>query len=151
MTCPSNNLNAMDCQAQESDCPMDPKDDNRRKEERFSMNDSVYVVVNTRPQTLGQVVEISSTGMAFTFVDIDAASKRLVDQPNLRMDLFAGGKGFFAKDLAGRLVSKIESVPAPAFSSFSIKRVGIQFEDLTLPQQVQVNHIVRLQNRESGS
>lgn len=151
MSCHSNNLKETEFQDQGNDCRRDTQDDNRRKEERFSVSDSVYVVVDTRPQTLGQVVEISSTGMAFTFVDIDAVSNRLVGQSNLRMDLFAGGKGFFAKGLAGRLVSKIESAPAPAFSSLSIKRVGVQFEDLTLPQQVQVNHIIRLQNRRSDS
>lgn len=151
MPCHSNILIETEHPDQGSDCRMDLKDDNRRKEKRFSVNESVYVVINTQPQTLGQVVEISSTGMAFTFVDIDAVSKRLVDQPTLRLDLFAGGKGFFAKDLACRLVSKVENASVSALSSLSIKRVGVQFEDLTLPQQVQVNHIVRLQNRSSES
>ncbi len=123
--------------------------DNRRKEERFLMSDSIYVVLDTQPQTLGQVVEISSTGMAFTFVDIDAVSQRLADQTNLRMDLFAGGKGYCAKGLVGRVVSKIESAPTPSFSSLSIKRIGVEFEDLTVSQQVQVNQIVRFQHRPS--
>ena len=147
----ANHATGLDGRDKGSKYYMESKMDNRRKEERFSMSDSVYVVVNTNPQTLGQVVEISSTGMAFTFVDIDAVSKRLAEQGHLRMDLFAGGKGFFAKGLAGRLVSKIESAPSPAYSSLFIKRVGVQFEELTLPQKVQVNHIVRLQNQRSES
>ena len=130
---------------------MSAKADNRRKEERFTVSESVYVVINTQPQTLGQVVEISSTGMAFTFVDIDSVSKRLADLSNLSMDLFAGGRGYFAKGLAGRLVSKIENEPTPTITSLSIKRVGVQFEALTLPQQVQLNHIVRLHNQSAES
>jgi c-di-GMP-binding flagellar brake protein YcgR len=120
--------------------------ENRRKEARFSVSDSVYVIINTEPQTLGQMVEISTSGLAFTFVDLNGASKRLSEQVTLRMDLFAGGKGFFIKDLTCRLVSKIENVSDQSRSSLTIKRVGVQFENLTLPQQVQVNHLVKRQD-----
>lgn len=120
--------------------------ENRRKEARFSVSDSVYVVINTEPQTMGQMVEISTSGLAFTFVDLNEASKRLSEQATLRMDLFAGGKGFFIKDLACRLVSKIENVSGQSISSLTIKRVGVEFEALTLPQQVQVNHLVQRQD-----
>jgi hypothetical protein len=120
--------------------------ENRRKEARFSVCDSVYVVINTEPQTLGQMVEISTSGMAFIFVDLNKASKRLSAQATLRMDIFAGGKGFFIKDLACRLVSKIENVPDQSLSSLTIKRVGVEFENLTLPQQVQINHLVKRQD-----
>jgi hypothetical protein len=120
--------------------------ENRRKEARFSVADSVYVVINTEPQTMGQMVEISTSGLAFTFVDLNSASKRLSEQATLRMDLFAGGKGFFIKDLACRLVSKIENVSGQSISSMTIKRVGVEFEALTLPQQVQINHLVQRQD-----
>ncbi len=117
--------------------------DNRRKQKRVSVKDSVYVVIDTQPQTMGQMVEISSTGMAFTFVDLDAVSSRLASRSTMRLDLFAGGKGFFVKDLSCRLVSKIENASTHPLSSLSIKRVGVKFEELSLPQQVQINHLVR--------
>lgn len=120
--------------------------ENRRKEARFSVSDSVYVVINTEPQTLGQMVEISTSGLAFTFVDLNEASNRLSAQTTLRMDLFAGGKGFFIKDLACRLVSKIENVSDQSLSSLTIKRVGVEFENVTLPQQIQINHLVERQD-----
>jgi hypothetical protein len=121
-------------------------EDNRRKEQRFLVEDSLYVVIGTKPQTLGQVVEISSTGMAFTFVDIEDASLRLSKQSILHVDLFAGGRGVFVKDLACKLVSKIEDATDPSLSALSIKRVGVHFEDLSLTQQIQINHLVRRQN-----
>ncbi len=119
---------------------------NRRKDDRVSVADSIYVIIDTKPQTLGQVVEISSTGMAFTLVDINAVSKRLAKQAILNLDLFAGGKGFFVKDVECRLVSKIEKVSAPALSSLPIKRLGVKFEGLSVPQQVQINQLVRRQH-----
>lgn len=117
--------------------------DNRRREERVSVSDSVYVVVNTQPETMGQMVEVSSSGLAFTFVDLDSASKRLIEQTALRIDLFAGGQGHFIKDLPCRIISKIENVSSHPLSALSIKRVGVAFEALTLPQQVQINHLVK--------
>ncbi len=116
---------------------------NRRRDDRVSVADSIYVIIDTEPQTMGQVVEISSTGMAFTLVDLNAVSKRLANQAVVNLDLFAGGKGFFVKNVECRLVSKIEKVSAPSLSSLPIKRVGVKFEGLSVPQQVQINQLVR--------
>jgi hypothetical protein len=120
--------------------------ENRRKEARVSVAESVYVVINTEPQTLGQMVEVSTSGLAFTFVDLNNTSKRISEQTTMSVDLFAGGKGLFIKDLICRLVSKIENVSDPSLSSLTIKRVGIEFENLTLPQQVQINRLVKRQD-----
>ncbi len=125
-----------------SQCPLQ----NRRKDDRVSVMDILYVIIDTKPQTMGQVVEISSTGMAFTFVDIDDVSKRLAQKDTLTLDLFAGGKGFFVKDVSCRLVSKIEKVSSSPAASHSINRVGVEFEGLSVPQQVQINQLVRRHN-----
>jgi len=92
---------------------------------------------------MGQVVEISSTGMAFTFVDLDAVSNRLADQSTLNLDIFVGGMGFSVKNVTCRMVSKVENASAPALSALSIKRVGVKFEALSIPQQVQINQLVK--------
>jgi hypothetical protein len=118
---------------------------NRRKEARFSVCDSVYVVINTEPQTLGQMVEISVGGLAFTLVDLNEVSKRLAEQAMLSIDLFVGGKGLFIQDLACRIVSEIENVSNPSHTLLTIKRVGVEFENLTLPQQIKINHLVQRQ------
>lgn len=122
-------------------CPIQ----NRRKDDRVSVIDNLYVIVDTQPQTMGQVVQISSTGMAFTFVDLNAVSGHLAKQDALSLDLFAGGKGFFLRQVACRLVSKIEEVSASSNPSLSIKRIGVEFRNLTIPQQVQINQLVRRQ------
>ena len=119
--------------------------DNRRKVKRISLDDSLYAIVDTSPQTMGQVVEISSTGLAFTFVEIGDVSERLAERSSIQLDLFEGGRGFFARGLVCRLVSEIENEPVTPFKSFAIKRVGVEFESLTLPQQVKINRLVRRQ------
>ena len=121
--------------------------DNRRKEARVAIDDNVYVVIDTKPQMMGQMVEISSRGMAFTFVDLDAVSQRLKDQADLRLDLFAGGKGYFIRNLPCRVVSKIDEDHSNSMASVLIKRVGVEFESLTLPQQVQINALIRRHNK----
>ena len=118
---------------------------NRRKEERTAVDDNVYVVVNTKPEMMGQMVEVSSTGMAFTFVDLDCVSQRLKGRQDLRVDFFAAGKGYFIRDLPARLVSAVDKPSASSISSLSIKRIGVEFVTLSLSQQVQVNSLIRRQ------
>lgn len=121
--------------------------DNRRKEARIAIDENVYVVIDTKPQMMGQMVEISSRGMAFTFVDLNSVSQRLEDQADLKLDLFAGGKGYFIRDLPCRVISKIDEDPSNSRVSVLIKRVGVEFESLTLPQQVQINALIRRHNK----
>jgi hypothetical protein len=120
--------------------------DNRRKEQRTTVDDNVYVVIDTQPEMMGQMVEISSTGMAFTFVDLDSVSQRLKNRDVVHMDFFAAGKGYFIRDLPARLVSNTESPSANAISSLMIKRVGVEFTTLSVSQQVQVNSLIRRQH-----
>ena len=134
-------------------------EDNRRKESRTLVDDNVYVVIDTTPEMMGQMVEISSTGMAFTFVDLDAVSSRLSGRRDLRMDLFAAGKGYFIRDLPARLVSTIETAghgslaktPQGSIASIMIKRIGVEFGSLSLSQQVQINSLIRRQNEAAAS
>ncbi len=112
---------------------------NRRKEERMPVIESVYVVVDSHPQVMGQMVEISSGGLAFTFVDLDAVSQKLKNSSRLRVDLFEGGRGYVIRDLPCRLVSKTNRSAPSSFSSLTIKRIGLEFQGVSLPQQVQIN------------
>lgn len=120
---------------------------NRRKEERTAVDDNVYVVVNTNPEMMGQMLEISSTGMAFTFVDLDSVSQRLVGREDLRMDFFAAGKGYFIRDLPARLISAVDNPSPNTISSLMIKRIGVEFVTMSLSQQVQINSLIRRQSK----
>jgi len=119
---------------------------NRRKENRTAVDENVYVVIDTQPEMMGQMVEISSTGMAFTFVDLDSVSQRLKNRRDVRMDLFAAGKGYFIRNLPARLISNIDTPTANAISSLMIKRIGVEFASLSVSQQVQINSLIRRQN-----
>ncbi len=119
--------------------------ENRRKEERIITNENIYVVIDTTPQMLGQLVEISVSGLSFTFVDLEHASQRLMNQTALNLDLFAGGKGYFVKNLPCRMKSRLENHPVSTNASPQIIRVGVEFEDLTLQQQIQINALIRKQ------
>jgi pantothenate kinase len=119
---------------------------NRRKENRTAVDENVYVVIDTQPEMMGQMVEISSTGMAFTFVDLDSVSQRLKNRRDVRMDLFAAGKGYFIRNLPARLISNIDTPTANAISSLMIKRIGVEFAALSVSQQVQINSLIRRQN-----
>ncbi len=122
---------------------------NRRKEERVPVDENVYVVIDTQPQMMGQMVDISSTGMAFNFVDLDSVSQLLMGRANFNIDIFAAGKGFFIRNLPVRLISTVD-LPSPnAISSLIIKRIGVEFISLSIAQQVQINSLIKRQGDET--
>jgi hypothetical protein len=86
--------------------------------------------------------------MAFTFVDLDCVSQRLKGQEDLRVDFFAAGKGYFIRDLPARLISAVDKSSTSSISSLAIKRIGVEFVTMSLSQQVQINSLIRRQNRQ---
>jgi len=128
---------------------MGVSDENRRREKRTSIDQNVYVVVDTQPEMMGQMVEISSTGMAFNFVDLDSVSQLLSGRDDLRIDLFAAGKGYFMRDLPARVVSAVDTPSPNAISSLIIKRIGLKFVAPSLSQQIQINSLINWQNQQA--
>jgi hypothetical protein len=117
-------------------------DSNRRRQDRIATNANIYVVVHTNPQMLGQMVEISISGLSFTFVDLENVSEKVMNHTRFNLDLFGGGRGYFIKNLNCRLKSRIETHPGGTNDS-QIIRVGVEFENPTLPQQIQINALIR--------
>lgn len=116
---------------------------NRRKEDRMPFHDNVYVVIDTQPEMMGQMVELSSTGMAFTFMDLEVASRKLSGRDYLHVDLFAAGKGYFLRNLPARIVSNIGTSAENEQSSLKVRRIGVEFVQPTLAQQVRINSLIR--------
>ena len=116
---------------------------NRRKEDRMPFHDNVYVVIDTQPEMMGQMVELSSTGMAFTYMDIEVASRKLIGRDYLHVDLFAAGKGYFLRNLPARIVSNIGTSAENDQSSLKVRRIGVEFVQPTLAQQVRINSLIR--------
>jgi len=117
--------------------------DNRRKEQRTAFDDNVYVVIDTKPEMMGQMIEISSTGLAFTFVDLEAASQRLSGLDFLHLDLFAAGRGYFLRQLPVRIVSHTSTCSTGGISAPRIRRIGVAFVRPSLAQQTQINKLIR--------
>ncbi|MCP4746684.1 MAG: PilZ domain-containing protein [Desulfobacteraceae bacterium] len=117
--------------------------DNRRREDRIIIDNSIYVVINTEPRMMGQIVDISNNGLAFTYVDLEVICRKLEKKKSVKIDLFAGGNGYLLRNLNCKLVSKINKIKPSAFSCLLIQRVGVQFEDLSLPQREQIEMFLK--------
>lgn len=118
---------------------------NRRKEQRVPVTENVYVVIDTQPKMMGQMVDISSTGMAFNFVDLNSVSQLLNGRHDIEVDVFAAGKGFFIRNMPARLISLVDISSNNVISSMKIKRIGVEFVSPSIAQQVQINTLVRRQ------
>ncbi len=121
----------------------DKSEQNRRKEDRMLFHDNVYVVIDTQPEIMAQMVELSSTGMAFTYLDLEVASSKLSGRDYLHVDLFAAGKGYFLRHLPARIVSNIGTRVEKDPASIKVRRVGVEFVQPTLAQQIRINSLIR--------
>jgi hypothetical protein len=126
----------------------------RRAEARWKVNDEFYVIVDARPQMMGQLLEISSKGLAFKFFDMDAISNDLEDRANLTINIFHGGHGYLAEQIHCRLISRTNREIGNTFCLTPVKRIGLQFVHLTAPQQERVKVLLdthpSLENRRSA-
>jgi len=120
--------------------------ENRRKEHRTVVNQNVYVVLKTTLEIMGQLIEISSTGMVFTFIDLEGISQHLNNVDKVQMDIFAEGKGYLLRNVSGRVVSMTQSLPSSVASSMIIMRIGVEFTGISVAQQIQINRLIRRQD-----
>ncbi|MBR9980214.1 MAG: PilZ domain-containing protein [Desulfatitalea sp.] len=125
--------------------------ENRRKVARKVFGDNVYVVIDTQPEILGQLIEISATGMAFSFVDLGAASQRLGGREHLKIDLYAAGKGHYIRFLTARVVSNTVTCTDEFIPALPIRRIGVEFLQPTIAQQVQINLLSRRHTHAASS
>ncbi len=116
----------------------------RRRSERLSVNDGMYVVFRPSFTPLGRVVDISEEGIALEYVQIELDSFPLQGLSNKEIDLFTVAGRFYLKRLPCKISYDIlhelnqEGLP----STISTRRCGLEFCGLTEVQKVQLEQFV---------
>ena len=109
----------------------------RRKHRRFSISDGAFVALRPHYQRIGQVVDISMGGLAFTYM----ADQESPNQ-SFEADIFLAGRAFSWQGVPFKTISDCES-HRNAFSSIKMRRSGLQFGELTPQQQVQLECFIQ--------
>jgi hypothetical protein len=110
----------------------------RRKHKRFQAPKGLFAGFRPGYTKMGSVVDMSSNGLAFRYVDGE-------DHPSgTYMDIFMIGDVFHLGEVSVKVISDIEVVGGKS----SIRRCGVQFGELTDIQMFQLQKFI--QDRTTG-
>jgi hypothetical protein len=109
----------------------------RRKHRRFPATKNTFVALRPEYIIIGQVKNISTEGLAFTYM---ADGKR--PSQSLNLDIFLVDRTFLLEKVPFTTISDVARDGIP-FSSLTIRECTIQFADLTPHQKEELEHFVR--------
>ncbi len=97
----------------------------RRKHKRFSVSKGAFVALRPHYVKVGQVIDISTRGLAFTYMADEKRPNR-----SFELDMFLADQAFYLQEVPFRTISDFHSDGIP-FSSIEMRRMGVQFGNLT--------------------
>ena len=112
----------------------------RRKHKRFQVEPGVVALLTPRwphPTMVGDVLDISSNGLALRYIADEAPSDRLSSE----LTLVSPEHSFRLAKLPIRAVSDFEIAKVP-FSFAAPRRLGLQFGELTQDQTSQLEYLI---------
>lgn len=116
----------------------------RRKYRRFKVKHPAFVVFNTQPTRLGEILEVSMNGLSFRYM-VD--SEELVNQSR-ELDILFGDDDFYLDRLPFSTVSDRLSNNGLPFSTMIMRRRGVQFGEISETQKEQLEYFI--ENNTSG-
>lgn len=110
----------------------------RRSHKRYEAAYGAFAVVGPQAARLGQIKDISMSGLAFKYLAEEARSNARHE-----MDIIIRQNGFHIQNLPIRIISDFELNKENAFSTVKLRQQGVQFGDLTPDQTSQLEYIVK--------
>jgi hypothetical protein len=111
----------------------------RRKFRRFRVKHPAFVVFNTQPTKLGEILDISMNGLSFRYM-VD--SEELVNQSR-ELDILFGDDDFYLDKLLFRTVADRMTGNGLPFSTMIMRRRSVQFCELAESQQSQLEYFIK--------
>lgn len=109
----------------------------RRRNIRFKVIDRAFGVTKPRHETVCNIIDISTEGIALSYMAESNFPETLFN-----LDLFLRGNGYFTKAITCRTASEeLEPLNHP-FRFVPLVRVGAEFIDLTAPQITQIEQFI---------
>ncbi len=107
--------------------------DNRRHK-RFRVREGALAFLGSVP---GTITDISQGGMSVNYVVFEKDPDQM-----LRLDIFFSEGDFYLQDIPGRIVSDLDYPTEAPFSTVQVKRLGIQFGELTSEQEAGLKYFL---------
>ena len=111
---------------------------------RFPTKEGAFAVA-TAPRKLGQILDISRGGLAFTYIGEEKGSLK-----DMNLDIFTSGLGFNSKNIAFKTISDFEIEEKNEFSSIKMRRCGVEFRKLNSDQSSQIEDFLQNHTKDKG-
>ena len=113
----------------------------RRRNKRYKAVDGAYAAISPNSHKLGQIIDISMTGLSFKYIDTSNDDKYENQIPE--ETVFLSSMGYYVGDLPFRVVSDYEVTNVPSFSSMKVRKRHVQFTDLSFKQLFDLDYYLR--------
>jgi hypothetical protein len=114
----------------------------RRQAQRYQVEEGVVAVWRAEGAKIGAVINVSSLGMAFSYISDGKPEK---DAPEI--DIFIQGTGILIQGLPVNTVSDVVMENAASFSLLSLRRRSVSFKALSSEQQRALQIFISQQQR----
>ena len=110
----------------------------RRAHKRFLVKEGAYALLKNNSSKLGQIKNISKGGLAFSYI---VNGEQMHE--SFKVDIFISNIGYCLKDIPSKKISGSHINNKFPFSTFAIRKVGIQFNELNQSQLSQLDNFMR--------
>jgi hypothetical protein len=110
----------------------------RREYKRFEVQEGAFASLRGPVSKLGQITDISRGGLAFRYIDTGIRPDK-----SFHLDISLIDNFFHLKEVSCKNICDSEISNEFHFSSITMRRLGVQFEDLTNHQASQLEHFIQ--------
>lgn len=110
----------------------------RREGKRFEVQEGAFASLRCPVSKLGQITDISRGGLAFRYIDTGVRPDRSFD-----LDISLTDNDFHLKEVSCKKISDSEIISEFHFSSITMRRLGVQFAELTHNQTSQLEYFIK--------
>jgi hypothetical protein len=110
----------------------------RRSHERYQVQQGIYALLKNGSSKLGQIINISSGGLAFMYIN----HEERIGEP-VEVDIFISGNGYFLKGIPCKKISDIHVDNFVPFSTFEMRQLGVQFGAMNDGQAAQLDSFIK--------
>ena len=104
----------------------------------MSMAEIVLKVIKSKPTKMGQIIDISKGGLAFWYIHEEENSNEA-----FKLAITYAENAFYSNKIKFETISDFEIVNGDQLNTFTIRRQGLKFKELTLKQASVLDRVIR--------
>ncbi len=104
----------------------------------LSMTEITLRLFKSKPIKMGQIIDISRGGLSFCYIYDEANSNEVFE-----LAITYAEKGFYSNMMKFETIADVNTANGDQLDTFTIRRQGLKFKDLTLRQTSLLDHAMR--------